>query len=82
MKHIQKLAKVSSIAIISGFLGTGLAACEQKGPAERAGEQVDDALDEAKEAIGDAAEEGADRVEDAGDAIEDKADEAEEKLED
>ncbi len=38
-----------------------LAACEQQGPAEEAGEAIDDAVDEA----GDAVEEAGDAVEDA-----------------
>lgn len=33
------------------LLALGLGACEQQGPAERAGAQVDEAMDEAKEAL-------------------------------
>ena len=33
------------------LLALGLGACEQQGPAERAGEQVDETMDEAKEAL-------------------------------
>ena len=42
-------------------LGGGLVGCEKKGPAEQAGEKLDDAVDDA----GDAAEDAADAVEDA-----------------
>lgn len=53
----------------TGFLGTVLAAmiclgilgCEQEGPAERAGEEIDEAVEDAGEAIeeaGDAVREG------------------------
>lgn len=45
-------------------------ACEQEGPAEKAGEKIDEA-----------AEEAAEKVEEAGDALEETADEVEEKAE-
>lgn len=41
--------RLTSLAII--LLALGLGACEQQGPVERAGEQVDEAVDEAKEAL-------------------------------
>lgn len=45
------------------FLSMGLAACEQEGPAERAGEKIDKAVEEA----GDKMEEAGDKVEEATD---------------
>jgi hypothetical protein len=46
------------------LLALGAAGCEeQKGPAERAGEKIDDAVDSA----GDAVEDAGDKVEDATD---------------
>lgn len=42
--------------------------CEEKGPAEKAGEKIDEAMEEA----GDAMEDAADSVEEAGEKIEEK----------
>lgn len=50
--------QLSTIALAL-MLGTGavsLTACEQDGPAENAGEQVDEAMEEAGDAIEDATE--------------------------
>lgn len=51
--------------------GAMLTGCEEKGPAEKAGEKLDNAVEE----IGDGIDEAA---EDAGDAVEEAADEVEE----
>ncbi len=56
---MTKFQTLTGTALISGLLLVSLAGCEQ-GPAEKAGENVDDAVDEAGESI-----------EDAGDSIED-----------
>ena len=47
--------------IVAGALVVTLSACEEKGPAERAGEEVDEAAEEAGEAL----EEAGDEMEDA-----------------
>ena len=60
---------VALLAALALALGT-LAGCEQEGPAERAGEEVDEAVEEA-----------GDTVEEAGEAIEETAEEAEEEME-
>lgn len=66
----------TSLKIISLFLtGLLLVACEQDGPAEQAGEAVDDAADELSDAgndVGDAIEDAGD---DMGDAVEDACEE-------
>lgn len=49
--------------ILSSVLLFGLAGCEEKGPAEKAGEKIDESI----EAVGDAVEEAADKAEDATD---------------
>lgn len=54
-------------AILALFLALGLAACEREGPAERAGENIDEAAEDAGEAVDDAMEEAEDEVEDATD---------------
>jgi hypothetical protein len=53
------------ILVALGFALSLLAGCEQKGPAEKAGEKVDKAVDQAGKAM-----------EKAGDKIEEKAKEA------
>jgi hypothetical protein len=40
---------VIGLLLVSGALAT--AACPDKGPAEKAGEKIDDAVDEAKDAV-------------------------------
>lgn len=57
-------------ALALGFL-LGLAGCEEEGPAEKAGERIDEA-----------AEKAGDEMEEAGDEIEEAAEKAEEEMED
>ena len=52
----------------------GLAACEKKGPAEAAGEKIDNAAEKAGEKIDHAAEKAADKLNEASDKIKDKTD--------
>lgn len=50
----MKGPKSKSAAILFAFaliLGPGLTACEEEGPAERAGEQVDEAAEEAGDKV-------------------------------
>jgi len=68
MSHLQRITKVFAIALIIGFFGVGLTACENEGPAEEAGEEVDEAFEE----TGDAIDETADEAEDAADEVEDE----------
>ena len=49
------------LALGLGLLALPLGACDEEGPAEEAGENIDDAVDDAGEAI-----------EDAGEAIDDR----------
>ena len=65
---MKLLKKLTTCLIVGAILAFSFAGCEQQGPAEKAGEAVDDAMD----TMGDS-------VEDAGDAIEDAADKAKEK---
>ncbi|HET8532296.1 MAG TPA: hypothetical protein VFO08_14180 [Methylomirabilota bacterium] len=57
------------ILVAVGFALGLLVACEQKGPAEKAGEKVDKAVEQAGKAM-----------EKAGDKIEEKAKEADKKI--
>ena len=59
----MKKWKMMVVSLLLGLLTFPLAACEKKGPAEKAGEQVDQAMKEAKE-----------EMEQAADAIRDKID--------
>ncbi|MGP1274763.1 MAG: hypothetical protein ACQRW7_05020 [Caulobacterales bacterium] len=80
--------------VLAAFAASAiLAACEQQGPAEEAGEEIDEALgaeeqsqvEEAMEDAGEAAEEAwedtQEAAEDAGDQMEEWADEAGEAME-
>jgi predicted small lipoprotein YifL len=53
--------------ICAAMLMLGLAACEKKGPAEKAGAKVDQAVDSVK----DTGEKAADKVEEAADKVKD-----------
>lgn len=56
--------------ILLAMLGTtvGLTACDKKGPAEQAGEKVDQATENAGEAVNKAVDKAGDALEKAGDA--------------
>lgn len=62
-------------ALLIGIAVVGMYGCPQndsnEGPAEQAGEQVDDAVDKAGDAIEDAGDKAGDAIEDAGDKAED-----------
>jgi hypothetical protein len=62
---LKKLCAATLIVL----LGFALIACEQEGPAEEAGEKVDEAVEEASE-----------KVEEAGEAVEEKAEETKESV--
>ena len=62
MKIVKSLFKVVSISTSAFLLLFMLSACEQ-GPAEKAGEKIDNAA----ESVGDAAEDAVDEVEDVVD---------------
>ncbi len=53
------------------FLATG---CSDEGPAEEAGEKIDQAMEDTGEAVDDAADDLGDAVDDAADNLEDAAD--------
>ena len=53
------------LAVALGFALSLLAGCEQKGPAQKAGEKVDKAIDQTGKAIQDTAKEAEKKVKDA-----------------
>jgi MT0933-like antitoxin protein len=60
---MKNLKQTALILLMAATLGTGLTACEKKGPAEKAGEHIDNALDKA----GDKVDQAADKVDHAVD---------------
>lgn len=62
-----------SIVVIALLMSIGLAACD-KGPAETAGEKIDNAAENLGDKIEDATDNAGDKLEEAGDKIEDKTD--------
>lgn len=51
---IMKLKSAIAVAIVLSFVMAGLAACEKKGAAERAGEKIDETVKKAGDKIKDA----------------------------
>lgn len=62
-----------SIAALTLLLAVGLTACE-KGPAEKAGEKMDNAAETMGDKIENATDNAGEKMEEAGDKIEDKTD--------
>lgn len=61
------------IVALALLMTIGLASCE-KGPAETAGEKIDNAAENAGDKIEDATDNAGDKMEEMGDKIEDKTD--------
>jgi predicted small lipoprotein YifL len=60
--------KMMVVSLLLGLLTFPLAACEKKGPAEKAGEQVDQAMEDAKEGMEQGAEAISDKIDPQGPA--------------
>jgi len=65
--------KVQSVLVVIALLFS-FAACDKPGPAEKAGQEIDNAVEKAGDKIEDATDEAGDKLEDAGDKIEDSTD--------
>ena len=66
-----------SIALLAtGILVFTLAGCEKEGPAEQAGEQIDEAVETMQDKADDAGDKAMDELEEAGDKIEEATDSA------
>lgn len=63
-----------SIAALATFIIVGLTACEKKGPAEQAGENIDNAAENLGDKIEDATDNAGDKLETAGDKVENATD--------
>lgn len=68
----MKMSKLL-VTVLAVLFALGLTACE-KGPAETAGEKIDNAAETAGDKIEDATDNAGDKLEEAGDKIEDKTD--------
>jgi hyperosmotically inducible protein len=64
------IREASLVAFIAVMLTLGVVSCEREGPAERAGEKVDHAVDTLKNG---GEEPAKDKLEDAGDKVQDAA---------
>jgi ABC-type glycerol-3-phosphate transport system substrate-binding protein len=64
-------AKKTSLLLVLLTLALGLAACSQDGPAENAGEEIDNAAENFGDAMEDATDDAGNSLEEAGDAVED-----------
>ena len=71
---MQKKLTTILLAMLLGLGTLSLAACEEDGPAENAGESIDNATDDASNSMEDAGEDMQDSMEEAGDEMEDAAD--------
>jgi len=75
------MRKASKLALVV-FAAAFAVACEEKGPAEKAGERIDEAMSEAKEKAEEAGKDVEEAAKEAGEAIEEAADDVEKKLTD
>lgn len=78
MRNIRALTRISLIALLAGVFAVGISACEDEGPAEKAGETVDEAIDETGDTMEEAADSAEEAAEEAGDELEEAADRVEE----
>lgn len=71
----KKIGSKFLLALLSGFLLLSVTSCtEKKGTFEKAGENMDEAVDDVRDQMDDAADEAHDEVEEMGDKIEDSTD--------
>jgi hypothetical protein len=74
IKGIEMNIKKTGALILLAFLALGMAACNKQGPAEKLGEKIDNAAEEAGDTIEDATDKADSKVEKLGDKIEDATD--------
>jgi hypothetical protein len=70
----MKRSQLTSCTIIVITALLALPGCEQEGPAEQAGENIDEAVEEMQEKARDASDQAMDKVEEATDKLEEKTD--------
>ncbi|HLR87964.1 MAG TPA: hypothetical protein VK064_08835 [Wenzhouxiangella sp.] len=59
----HSLMKILAAAVFAAGVGVFISGCEQKGPAQEAGESIDDAVEEAGDKLEDARDKAGDKVE-------------------
>jgi hyperosmotically inducible periplasmic protein len=64
------IKKMIVLISLLAFLGIGTLGCEQKGPAEKAGEKVDEAAEQAGEKMEEAGEKAGELMEEGGEKLE------------
>lgn len=69
----MKFTKLT-VAALATFFAIGITACERDGPAERAGENIDNAAENMGDRIEDSTDNAGDELETAGDKVEDATD--------
>lgn len=70
-KHLSTLL----VAAVLGISAVGLTACDSDdGPAEKAGQKLDNAADNTSDAMDNAKDNASDAMDDAGDKVEDSTD--------
>jgi len=74
MRVLRSLTRISLTALLAGVFAVGISACEDEGPAEKAGEQVDEAIEETGDTMEEAADEAGGELEEAADTVEEKTD--------
>jgi hypothetical protein len=67
---VNLLVKVFSMLALGVALAVGLPACEKKGPAEKAGEKIDKAVEDTKEGVKDAGKAVPTGVKETGEKLE------------
>lgn len=67
---LKRLALILSVAYFTAVAG----GCSEQGPAEEAGEQIDETMEETKEKAEEAMEEAGDKIEEMGDKVEENTD--------
>jgi hyperosmotically inducible protein len=77
----QPSNRLAALAYVSLAISL-LIACEQKGPAEKAGQKIDNAVEQAGEKLDTATEKAGDKVDAAKQSVKHKADVAEEYIDD
>ena len=74
-------SKKLSILTFVALMFVGVTACNKQGPAEEAGEKIDNSAERMGDKIEDATDNAGEKMEEAGDKIEDATDKAGDKME-
>lgn len=65
----MSILKKIILIIFSSMIIVSLAACKKEGPAERAGQKIDETVEKAGEKIKESAEKAGDKIEEAGEKV-------------